>query len=55
MGVGAMNQDDESEKIQNLVNFIHIILPILGGEAEDLICFTRHPVRTHLMKGKVIY
>ena len=50
-----MNQDDESEKTQNLADCIHIIWSILGGEVEDLVCFTRHPVRTHLMKGKVIY
>ena len=50
-----MNQDDESGEIQDLANFIVIILSITGGEVEDLVCFMRLPVRTHLTKGKVIY
>ena len=55
MGGGVTNQDDESEKIQNLANLIYIILSISGGEVEDLVCFMRHPLRTHLMKGNVTY
>ena len=55
MGGGVMNQDDKSEKIQNLANFIYIILSISGEEAEDLVYFMRHPVRTHLTKGNLTF
>ena len=53
--LGVTNQDDELEKIQNLAKFIYVILSISGGEAEDLVHPTMHPVRTNLTEGKLIY
>ena len=50
-----MNQDDESEKIQNLFKFIYVIFSISGAEAEDLVHLMKCPVRTHLTEGNLIY
>ena len=50
-----MNQDDELEKIQNLVKFIYVILSISVGEAKDLFYPMMCSVRIHLTEGKLIY